>query len=723
VQEIACGLLITTVFDREVNCRRAASAAFQENVGRQGTFPHGIDILTMADYFAVGSRTASYLEISKYIGQFQEYTHPLINHLVEHKISNWDSAVRELTSQALNKLTELDPEYMRTKVLPTVMSQVMSSDVTIRHGSVLAIAELVEALTAEAEKNSKTMLEYLGEEVVSTLKGIPGRLTRADYIRGISGDVMRPAVLVFIQKMSNCHLVFSDTPEDKSCLNVWQGIVDENLGNTMDNIREGAVVTFVAICEQYYSVEGAVQEAQDTVIRTYLSEITNATHFVRMGVSLALGSLPRALLCGVLRQVVSGLARLASSIHDPDTKLTEARRDAVIALTKICSTVSVQSDGNANSTVNAENLDTVLDAFLTAMRDYTTDSRGVVGTIVREAAMSGLESVLKTVLTQDPSMVTPLLVTQIFQNFVQQSNEKIDRTRGIACEKLMSLLHSQKPVIPYIPHREELLALFNAKVIADINWKVPQSTFPLTVALVSMETYTYHSLLGLVVSVGGLTESTVQHSSSSLLTHLKGVSKDKTSLTKFSEAILDLFRKNPKDSRVIVPLFKTLDIFLSNGVFDLWIHEESSFPFTLLMSSKEEILKSKDINKLLASVSVFCGLLQFRGETKQKAFSQLMIFLCHTFPRVRRTAADQLYLTLLTFDEIVEDYMIGDQVAAILTECVWEDPLDIVRPERNRICALLGIPQPVLKSKGTKKKQEVRDELASYKDLVDRAGY
>ena len=135
-------------------------------------------------------------------------------------------------------------------VLPTVMSQVMSSDVTIRHGSVLAIAELVEALTAEAEKNSKcvcvcvcvcacacmleyirpclssvfthclhrTMLEYLGEEVVSTLKGIPGRLTRADYIRGISGDVMRPAVLVFIQKMSNCHLVFSDTPEDKSCL-------------------------------------------------------------------------------------------------------------------------------------------------------------------------------------------------------------------------------------------------------------------------------------------------------------------------------------------------------------------------------------------------------------------------------------------------------------------------------------------------------------------------
>ena len=38
-------------------------AAFQENVGRQGAFPHGIDIVTTADYFAVGNRTNTYLNI------------------------------------------------------------------------------------------------------------------------------------------------------------------------------------------------------------------------------------------------------------------------------------------------------------------------------------------------------------------------------------------------------------------------------------------------------------------------------------------------------------------------------------------------------------------------------------------------------------------------------------------------------------------------------------
>jgi hypothetical protein len=78
VQRISTGLLIVTVFDREINCRRAASAAFQESVGRLGTFPHGIDILTTADFYSVGLRTNSYLNISNYIAQFKEYTKPLI---------------------------------------------------------------------------------------------------------------------------------------------------------------------------------------------------------------------------------------------------------------------------------------------------------------------------------------------------------------------------------------------------------------------------------------------------------------------------------------------------------------------------------------------------------------------------------------------------------------------------------------------------------------------
>jgi len=61
-------LIIESLFDREVNCRRAASATFQECVGRQGNFPHGIEILTEADYFTLSNRVNAYLNVSCFIG-------------------------------------------------------------------------------------------------------------------------------------------------------------------------------------------------------------------------------------------------------------------------------------------------------------------------------------------------------------------------------------------------------------------------------------------------------------------------------------------------------------------------------------------------------------------------------------------------------------------------------------------------------------------------------
>lgn len=69
VSEIAQNLVVVSVFDREINVRRASSAAFQENVGRQGIFPHGIDIIQKADYFSLGNRNNAFLSISNDIAK------------------------------------------------------------------------------------------------------------------------------------------------------------------------------------------------------------------------------------------------------------------------------------------------------------------------------------------------------------------------------------------------------------------------------------------------------------------------------------------------------------------------------------------------------------------------------------------------------------------------------------------------------------------------------
>uniref|UniRef100_A0A8V5HCB2 Tubulin-specific chaperone D n=1 Tax=Melopsittacus undulatus TaxID=13146 RepID=A0A8V5HCB2_MELUD len=158
INQIASALIIAAVFDRDVNCRRAASAAFQENVGRQGTFPHGIDILTAADYFAVGNRVNCYLTISVYIAGFPQYTQPMIDHLVNMKINHWDSVIRELSTKALHNLTPRASEYMANVVLPRLLPLSVGTDLHTRHGAILACAEITHALCKLAEENNSQII-------------------------------------------------------------------------------------------------------------------------------------------------------------------------------------------------------------------------------------------------------------------------------------------------------------------------------------------------------------------------------------------------------------------------------------------------------------------------------------------------------------------------------------------------------------------------------------
>lgn len=106
--------------------------AFQESVGRLGNFPHGIDILTAADFFSVGLRTNSFLNISDYIAQYDEYTTSLIDHLSEKKIGHWDTSVREITAKALYKLTKRVREFVADSKLDELLNVMFIAGSPIR---------------------------------------------------------------------------------------------------------------------------------------------------------------------------------------------------------------------------------------------------------------------------------------------------------------------------------------------------------------------------------------------------------------------------------------------------------------------------------------------------------------------------------------------------------------------------------------------------------------
>ncbi|XP_053149234.1 tubulin-specific chaperone D [Hemicordylus capensis] len=704
VNQISSALVIAAVFDRDINCRRAASAAFQENVGRQGTFPHGIDILTAADYFAVGNRINCFLNISVYIAGFPEYTHPMIDHLANMKINHWDGVIREFSAKALHNLTPQAPEYMVNKVLPKLLPLAVGTDLHTRHGAILACAEITHALSKLAEENKRSITSYLDEKILEGLKQIHVELCCRQLYRGLGGELMRPAVCTLIEKLSLSKMPFREDP----IIDGWQWLINDSLrnlhlvsSNARQQIKESAVSALAALCNEYYCSEGGANPAQqDELVKQYISDLQSSEEMIQCGFSLALGALPRFLLKGRLQEVLEGLKRV-SCISPRHVSFAESRKDGLKAIAKVCLTVGVKGEGSPTEFVCKTNVAQIYNTLLDGLNDYTTDSRGDVGAWVREAAMTSLMEVTLLLTQNEPELIDANVSKRIMCCLAQQSAEKIDRFRAHAGTVFLTLLYFDKPPVPHVPHREDLEQIFPRSEAVTFNWNAPSQAFPKITQLLDFPAYRYHVLTGLTVSVGGLTESTVRCSSQSLFDYLKRIQINMEAMSSFCETLLQVFEDNLLNDRVSVPLLKMLDQILANGCFDVFVTEENHpFPMKLLKLCIDESRKSKDIQKLRSSIAVFCGLIQFPGDMRKKVLFQLFLLLCHPFPIIRKTAASQVYEMLITYSDIAEPDVI-EEAMTILSDTNWDAELVVVRKQRNCLCDLMKVPKPQLVTKST----------------------
>lgn len=202
--QLSGSVVVAFLFDREVNCRRAASAAFQEFVGRQGAhnFKHGISILTSADYFSLGNRIDAYTKISLHIAQYDEYRRAMMDNLYDIKLHHWDKAIRILASQALGKLTHLDTEYIESTAIPQLLDNSLDQlNVQLRHGAVLGLAEIVNAFSLLIDEE-KPITRLLKEVTLTSLAELVPAIEKKRLYRGRGGEQMREAVCRLVECIS-----------------------------------------------------------------------------------------------------------------------------------------------------------------------------------------------------------------------------------------------------------------------------------------------------------------------------------------------------------------------------------------------------------------------------------------------------------------------------------------------------------------------------------------
>ncbi|TPX62107.1 hypothetical protein PhCBS80983_g00682 [Powellomyces hirtus] len=706
VDALAKALVVVSLCDREVNIRRAASAAFQENVGRQGLFPHGIDIVTAADYFAVGNRTSSFLEIAVSIARFPEYHSHICDHVANVSLVHWDPNVRELAASTLAKLTPINTTYMSQTVLPALITRTTSDELAVRHGSLLAIGEICLAWYAAAIRPSDTgklngTVPWRAQEnsgIVTSLSAVIATYP-ARYLDGFGGELTRFGCCKLIARLAEAQ--WPESVGSEFIKSSWK-IAITSLAAREESVQVAAAAAVGSL--------NSLHHMDDSTLRLLIGGLSpEKDKHRRRGYALALGDLMGFVLSTNATAIIKGLTA-AVAVH-PDKALNDAesRRNAVQSLSMVCTHL----DSQLPMAISPDMFETIREALFNGLQDYSTDSRGDVGSWVRQACMRAFQSIV--MLLTNPALDevrTAYLPEQAKVTFIgelcKQSVEKIDRMREVAGQTLLFLLWE-------VPGFEfEGMALLRERLPrnAEMSWSSAAESYPTMIPLLTIPQFRIQMLSGLVVSIGGLSESLVRHSSTSFvqfvnnLPDMSSPSSSDMTLGDLFDALLQVFRQYHRQDRVSMCILETLDLLFGCGAIarcgDAALYE------TLFTLVKQEVFKSKDVKKLLAGIKVFCGFVSLSAENgpavaaiRQRALSQLVMYLAHPYPKVRRAVAEQLYLALAsnTEDQFGDDDMeadddvVGDDEAAsaedILLSTDWDLPVSQLKDTRDRLKILV----------------------------------
>jgi hypothetical protein len=270
-------------------------------------------------------------------------------------------------------------------------------------------------------------------------------------------------------------------------------------------------------------------------------------------------------------------------------------------------------------------------------------------------------------------------------------SEKLDGMRQIAGQILMRLLYSKSEKtmqrIDGIPDRDFLeTKVFPADLVGTINWSAAHETFPLVVKLMNGPSFYLEAVLsGLILSVGGLTESVVKASKAALFEWIQNQKENVALLNRFGFFLTHLLVLHRQEDRILLPLLKTIGILLENNLFQFFLNpplplassmkvtavaktaitteenldkKEPSEEFVerLYEGVRQVIQKTCDPFKLTAGINVFVGFLPTKFSHLQiKIFRALLICLGHKFPKIRKITAEKMYTRLLLHDEILQD--------------------------------------------------------------------
>ena len=746
VERLAKTLILTILFDKEVNCRRAASAAFQENIGRQGNFPHGIEILTEADYFTLGSRNNCYFNISIFIAQYEEYYKSIVDYLYSNRLIHVESQIRDISSTALSLLVPFNPKYFVDEIIPKLIKNCTSPSLRVRHGSLIGIGNILlglngkwdfyhksrinrnQMLNSLSNKDRKILadsdyrkqfekyydnikyidnLKYLTnkKELTREILDLVKKIDEAKLYRGKGSEIMRNGVNDFIKLFSEVKL---DINEDDFIY--FHDILLDNIRQSKNDIQDGACESLKIFNLSYGNEFGKNEKVMNKLESIFLDMINQSVNndniHVTKGYTSAIVTFNHELLFKHYDLLIDSLIKNTKMKYNQKNELTK-NNDPI---TRKCAVESLTYISIKYINEKEKDLDKIIEAILNSFNDYEMDPKiGDVGSNVRMASVTGILKIIYNLFTYKKYEIFDKYLLRALNEVFRQLAEKIPLVRKITGNEIQKFFYllkdeDKETLKTKIPKYEELTNIFLTDIdfddnenVFNIKWIESEFSYPKIMPIIEFDEYNESFIEGLIRSISCISEDVHKSSINELKKVLEKKRNDKKHLIeKIFKVSLNIFKKHAKDDRFIESLESALSHLLSINIF---INNDYLEYYNSIYSCvRSENIESKNIHKLLNSIDIYYYLLFIERETKyniiNKSMKSILFLMCHKYPVVRKKAAEKLYLFLSALDDY-ESFGVSEEdfehVNSILIEVDWTEKLINIKERRNTIADLLKI--------------------------------
>jgi hypothetical protein len=705
VLDLGRSVLATALFDREGVCRRAAAASFQELVGRLGLLPHGIDIVTAADFFSVGLPRPAFTTVAWEVGRHPEYAGALVTHLCAHTLASWDIAVRRLAAESLGGFARLFPSMLAgPQCIGLLLPMTSDSDAFAAHGAMVAAGTVLSELAAF-------------EPVVVTGLDCPAEAAEAATA---IGHVVSDCICRHVADKS-----VSERARDGLCALIGGAatFITRFASAAIQDGFAAASTSFVLSCLDYPSE--AVQTAAAAAIGSLAASLapshpqraraatellaavdlqSNAPVLRRQGYALGLAALASSGRLFAVEDGVDVITVLSIAAANVATGAADvyARANACTALgAAALHFVAVARTLPASDSEQRDYLITLAaraaEALLPGLADYASDAHGDVGQFVRSACLrAGKDLLASPLFLATACPVTASLAgsaTLFLHACVRLSLERMAPVRELARSAASAVLAAAQEAGLDLPGAPALAAGFAP---SDSDWPIGQHL----AAFLPEPTVLSPALAGLVHAVGSKTPTITRAASHELVQLLI---TDDSLIGRLADELVALIEASVAlaDYRTLEPALMTAERLLLEQLWpfdaDFDADEPEQCPGGRLLLAVRAAIRTTSVPILL---SCACAALAFLQDsvapvTRRLALAVGALLLGRKLPRLREHVVGLLLEGVLDPTDDGSGFEAEAAARELLESFSWKtESLAAVREARNRLCEILGLETP-----------------------------